>query len=76
MIILIERLLEDVCVLVKLVLWNVLNVIIFSNSVFGMFFVIVLGGFVVLFFIFLIGVFEGMMLVFLIDCFYEIFLKS
>ena len=73
---LIERLSEDARAPAKLALWNVLNVIISSNSVLAMPFAYALGGVAVLPLILLVGVLEGSTSVFLIDCLYEISPKS
>ena len=73
---LIERLSEDARASAKLALWNVLNVIISSNSVLGMPFAIALGGLAALPLTLLIGVLEGMTSVLLIDRLYEISPKS
>ena len=73
---LIERLSDDARAPAKLALWNVLNVIISSNSVLGMPFAIALGGLAALPLTLLIGVLEGMTSVLLIDRLYEISPKS
>ena len=55
-----------------LAMWHVLNVIISSNSVLGIPFAIVLGGFAALPLILLVGFLDGVTSVLLIDCLYEI----